>query len=158
MRHDRAFAPSSDVSLPSRGTKCPSSSNIVPPEMRAREMRWGAGCARSLVCKKKSTRVSHHGHTGTPGISRANGFTAYSRLSPAIGLFVTVPGAMRKHRHQVECQRRGIRTTRLRRPFSRRPSSGTTTSTASRPTFVTMANAPLPGGTGKLVRVICPTC
>jgi len=28
--------------------------------------------------------------------------TAYSALSPAIGLVVTVPGAMRKHRHQVD--------------------------------------------------------
>src|SRR6202044_3723230 len=95
--------------------KMPELFKHCPPEKRAREMGWGTGCARSLVCKKKSTRVSHHGHTGPPGISRANGFTAYSRLSPAIGLFVTVPGAMRKHRHQVERQRRGVRTTWLRR-------------------------------------------
>ena len=30
-----------------------------------------AQCTRSLVCEKTNTRVSHHGHTGIPGIPRA---------------------------------------------------------------------------------------
>jgi hypothetical protein len=34
----------------------------------------------------KNTRVVRHGHTETPGIP-AQWFTAYSALSPAIGLF-----------------------------------------------------------------------
>jgi hypothetical protein len=79
----------SNTPFPSRGTKCPGSSKQRPSEKRAREMP-GAVCARSLVCKIKSTQVSHHGHTGSPGISRAMVLTAYSKLSPAIGLFVTV--------------------------------------------------------------------
>src|SRR5258705_2844824 len=46
----------------------------------------GAQCARSLVCKKTNTRVSHHGHTGTTRHSPRNGFTAYFALSPVTRL------------------------------------------------------------------------
>ena len=51
----------------------------------------GARCTRSRACSVVSTRVSHHGRTGTPGIP-AQWFTAYFVLSPVIGLFC--------HRHQ----------------------------------------------------------
>jgi hypothetical protein len=47
--------------------------------------RTAASCA-----KIKSTRVSHHGHTGITRHSPRNGFTAYSALFPVIGLVVTV--------------------------------------------------------------------
>jgi hypothetical protein len=50
----------------------------------------GARRARSLACSVKNTRVSHHGHTGSPGIPRAMVLTVSFVLSPAIGLFVTV--------------------------------------------------------------------
>jgi hypothetical protein len=46
----------------------------------------GARCARSLACRKESTRVSHHGHAGSPGIPRAMVLTAYFALSPVTGL------------------------------------------------------------------------
>jgi hypothetical protein len=39
--------------------------------------------ARGVVV---STRVSHHGRTGTPGIPARDGVTAYFALSPVIGL------------------------------------------------------------------------
>jgi hypothetical protein len=45
----------------------------------------GARCARSLACRK-NTRVSHHGHAGSPGIPRAMVLTAYFALSPVTGL------------------------------------------------------------------------
>jgi hypothetical protein len=57
--------------------------------MRERRLR-----PQPRVQSKKAHERSHHGHTGCPGISRANGFTAYSRLSPAIGLLVTVIGVI----------------------------------------------------------------
>ena len=46
----------------------------------------GAWCARSRACSVVNTRVSHHGHTETPGIPRAMVLTVYLVLSPAIGL------------------------------------------------------------------------
>ena len=55
----------------------------------------GARCTRSRACGVESTRVSHHGHTGTPGIPRAMVLTVSFVISPVIGLFVTVASAMR---------------------------------------------------------------
>jgi len=52
----------------------------------------GAVCARSLVCKIKSTQVSHHGHTGTPGIPRGDGFTVSFVVSPETGFVASVTG------------------------------------------------------------------
>jgi hypothetical protein len=78
-------------------------------------------------------------------------------LSLVIGLFVTIPGHDAKHRHQVDISV-GISgphdfAVRLLVHSSRTPKA----SIASRPTFVTMANAPLSGETGKAVEAICPT-
>jgi len=52
----------------------------------------GAPAAARVVVV--NTRVSHHGHTGTPGIPRAMVLTAYFALSPVIGLFC--------HRHLAD--------------------------------------------------------
>jgi hypothetical protein len=41
---------------------------------------------RSLACSVKNTRVSHHGHTGSPGIPYAMVLTVSFVLSPVIGL------------------------------------------------------------------------
>jgi hypothetical protein len=82
------------------------------------------------------------------------------------GLVVSVVGAMREHRRQISASGYQAHTTspsatRLRQKaspsakvplVSRHPAS-----TASRPTFVTMANAPLSGGMGEALGVICPT-
>src|SRR5450755_4784316 len=46
----------------------------------------GARCTRSRACRIVSTRVSHHGRTGTPGIPARDGFTAYFVLSLVTGL------------------------------------------------------------------------
>jgi len=50
----------------------------------------GARSARSLACKVESTRVSHHGHAGSPGIPRAMVLTVSFALSPVTGLIATV--------------------------------------------------------------------
>jgi hypothetical protein len=42
------------------------------------------------VRKMESTQASHHRFAETVRHSLRDGFTAYSTLSPAIGLFVTV--------------------------------------------------------------------
>ena len=42
----------------------------------------GARCTRSLVCKGRSTRGSHHGYTGSPGIPARNGFNGFLRNLP----------------------------------------------------------------------------
>jgi hypothetical protein len=46
----------------------------------------GARCARSRACSVENTRVSHHGHTGSPGIPRAMVLTVSFVLSPVTGL------------------------------------------------------------------------
>jgi hypothetical protein len=86
------------------------------PEIRGRrECRAPDAPAASRV--EKNTRVSHHGHAGSPGIPRAMVLTVSFVLSPVTGLVC--------HRHRrsllrrLERQRRGVRTTRLRRPLSR---------------------------------------
>jgi hypothetical protein len=99
----------------------------------------GARSARSLACRK-NTRVSHHGHTGSPGIPCAMVLTVSFVLSPVTGLVC--------HRHRrsllrrLERQRRGVRTTRLRRPLQAPFVYSAKVSTASRLTFVTIARRP----------------
>jgi hypothetical protein len=46
----------------------------------------GARCARSRAWCVESTRVSHHGHAGSPGIPRAMVLTVSFVLSPVTGL------------------------------------------------------------------------
>ena len=84
-----------------------------------------------VQCKKAHELVT----TGPPkhsGFSCANGFNGFLRALSGDRLFVTIPGAMRKHRHQVERQRRGIKTTRLRRPLPVHSSRAPIASIASR--------------------------
>jgi hypothetical protein len=60
-----------------------------------------APMASRAKTKKHTSKVT----TGMPkqaGIPCAMVLTAYSTLFPAIGLFVTVIGAMRKHRRQLD--------------------------------------------------------
>jgi hypothetical protein len=101
----------------SRGAMRPSlAANFPPSHQRAQGMP-GARSARSRAWSVVNTRVSHHGHTGSPGIPRAMVLTVSFVLSPVTGLVC--------HRHRrsllrrLERQRRGVRTTRLRRPLSR---------------------------------------
>jgi hypothetical protein len=62
-----------------------------------------ARCTRGLVCKRAQKHA--HEHTGPAEairLSLRSGFTAYFALSPVTGFFVTVIGAMREHRRQLD--------------------------------------------------------
>jgi len=99
----------------------------------------GAWCARSRACSVVNTRVSHHGHTGTPGIPRAMVLTAYFALSPVIGLFC--------HRHQ-RIESANLTPASRHQDHTTSPSAiapfvkGAFASTASRLTSVTIAKRP----------------
>jgi hypothetical protein len=84
--------------------------------------------------------------------------TVYSTLSPAIGLVVTVAGAMRKHRRQrdVSVETSGPHGLAVRLAALVWRDKSSTASCAQR--FVTVAKRPSCGhGTRKQVPAICPT-
>jgi hypothetical protein len=141
----RRFAPTrwlamtSDIIPRSRGATRPSFAVTIRPEIRGRrECRAPGAPAASRV--EKNTRVSHHGHTGSPGIPRAMVLTASFALSPVTGLVC--------HRRQQSCLHRLDASVgasgphdfavRLERCSSAAPSA----STASRPASVTIASRP----------------
>jgi hypothetical protein len=100
------------------------------PPMRAWGMP-GAQRTRSLACKMEiNTRVSHHRFAEITRHSRTRVVLTVSFvLSPVTGLVATVlRGKPPRTRHQ----RRGVGTTRLRRPHQRRSSKALPASTASR--------------------------
>ena len=107
-------------------------------ECRARNAPAASGA------NEKSTRVSHHGHTGTTRHSPRNGFTAYSALSSVTTLFDTVACASYRRLDANDWGRRNHTTS----PYASRPRSSRAlpASTASRPAFVTCARPSI--GTG----------
>ena len=103
----------------------------------------GARCARSLVCRIKSTRVSHHGHTGITRHSPRNGFNGFLRalpgdracLSPSSAVFsANLTPASRRQDHTTSPSasarfvKRAARVHRIPHPtfvtIAKRPSSG----------------------------------
>jgi hypothetical protein len=56
----------------------------------------------ALRAKVESTQASHHRSAATSGIPCARVLTVSFALSLVIGLFVTIPGAMRQHCRQVD--------------------------------------------------------
>jgi hypothetical protein len=113
----------------------------------------GARRARSRACSVESTRVSHHGHAGSPGIPRAMVLTVSSALSSVTGLVC--------HRRQRNLFRQldasvgasGPHDFAVRRQH--RPSSAPPASTASRPYVRDVAQRPSEwGGTGRDMQVI----
>ena len=151
--------------------------NLVPPE-REQGMP-GACCTRGLVCN--GVERCAHEHTGTAGARRhslRNGLTAYAELSLETNSFCLhrrrIEGLPKPGWVDVSSAgltpATGARTTRLCRTQLRqssarcvrsrtraRPANTTTRPTLPRPpqpapTFVTMANAPLPGRDGGICR------
>jgi len=139
----------------------------------------GACCTRGLVCNKCEENA--HEHTGTAGALRhslRNGLTAYTALSLETNSFCLhrrrIEGLSKPGWVDVSSAgltpATGARTTRLCRTQPRqsstrcvrsrtraRPANTTTRPTLPRPprpapTFVTMANAPLPGRDGASCR------
>ena len=104
----------------------------------------GARCARSRACSVVNTRVSHHGHTGNTRHSPRNGFNGFLRALPGDRAFLPPSQVtMRKHRHQVDASVEASGSHDFAVRQRHRSSFGAFASIASRPTFVTMANAPL---------------
>ena len=62
----------------------------------------GARCTRSRACKVVSTRVSHHGRTGTPGIPARDGFNGCFELSLVTGLSCHHHPRDAKHHHELD--------------------------------------------------------
>jgi hypothetical protein len=92
----------------------------------SREGAGKTGCPphpQPRVQNRKHTSVVATGRGGVTQPSLRNGFTTYSALSLVTGLYCHHPPCDAKHHHEVECQRRGVRTTRLRRPRSHVSSS-----------------------------------
>jgi hypothetical protein len=54
----------------------------------------GARCTRSRACSVGSTRVSHHGYTGSPGIPAHSGFNGLFRALPGDRAFLP-PSSLR---------------------------------------------------------------
>jgi hypothetical protein len=89
---------------------------------------------------KKAYEHSHHRFTGITRHSPRNGVTTYNVISPVIGL--CCHRRRRDTSRRLERQRRGVRTTRLRRPRNARIVERAFASIASRPAFVTIASRP----------------
>jgi hypothetical protein len=103
----------------------------------------GARSARSLAWCVENTRVSHHGHAGSPGIPRAMVFTVSFVISPVTGLFVTVAGAVSCADLNASVGASGPHDFAVR--LKRRSSAALSASTASRPASVTIASRPSVG-------------
>ena len=60
--------------------------HVPPSEIRGRREYRAPEAPAASHAKVESTRVSHHGHTGSPGIPRAMVLTGSFALSPVTGL------------------------------------------------------------------------
>src|SRR5258707_10172785 len=110
----------------------------------------GARCTRSRAWCVVNTRVSHHRSTGTSRHSRTQWFYGLFRALP--GDRALLPPSSAELLPPTRHQRRGVRTTRLRRPLSCRSSKALSASTASHPASVTIAIRPSVGWDGDRYR------
>jgi hypothetical protein len=94
----------------------PGHCQTVPLESRGRRECRVRDAPAASCAKVESTRVSHHRFAETSRHSLRGWFTTYSVLSPAIGLSCHRPRATRCVVASSR-QRRGAKTTRLRRPL-----------------------------------------
>jgi hypothetical protein len=135
----------------SRGARRPGHAKRTAPENRGRRESRMPKRTRSLVCKVKSIRVGHHRFAGTPGLPCAMVLTVSFVLAPVTGL--SCHRRLQDHRlaNLISASGYQAHTTSPSACARIRP-SGAKASTASRPTFVTMANAPLIGRDGRICR------
>src|SRR5580658_7923871 len=104
---------------PSRGETHPRHARIPAPDIRGRRESRVLG-APAAPCATKKHRGRSHRFAGTPGLPCAMVLTGSFVLSPVTGLCCHLHLADTSAR--LERQRRGVRTTRLRRPLERRSS------------------------------------
>jgi hypothetical protein len=100
----------------------------------------GARCTRSLVCKGRSTRGSHHGYTGSPGIPARNGFNGFFRALPGDRACCHRRLRIESAKLDASVEASGPHDFAVRKPM---PSSeAPPASTASHPASVTIAIRP----------------
>jgi hypothetical protein len=138
---EAAFRFQTYLSLPAARFPRPGDASFRPRNRGRGECR-ALGAPAASRAKVKSTRVSHHRVAERFSIPRAMVLTAYSTLFPAIGLFVTVPGAMRsivtrltsasRRQNHMASPSAGVALVLSPRSVHRVP----------RPTFVTIAKRP----------------
>ena len=103
----------------------------------------GARCTGGLVCKRVVRRTRAYRAAESIRHSLRNGSTTYSALSLVIGFLATiVPEKLASQELDASTEASGphafvVRVSAL--------VTGASASTATRPSFATMANAPLPG-------------
>jgi hypothetical protein len=78
------------------------------------DLRWNFSLLSTAFTDRDTTVEQHPHRIDIQGIfapehSLRDGFTTYSELSPAIGLFVAVAGPMRTHRHQLRASVEALR-------------------------------------------------
>ena len=114
---------------------------VLPPPERAWGMP-GARCTRSRACRVVSTRVSHHGYTGSPGIPARDGVNGFLRALPGDrALLPPSPADYSANLTPASGCQDHTTSPSASAPFVK----GTSTSTASRPASVTIAIRPSSG-------------
>ena len=127
--------------------------NVLPSEVQKAQGMPGAQCARSLVCRKTNTRVSHHGHTGNHPAFPAQWFYGLLRALPGDHALLTPSPALLLADLTPALGRQNHTTS----PYAAlRSSSAPTASTASRPASVTIASRPSVGRDVRISELICP--
>ena len=114
------------------------------------------GCAlhpRSRVQLHKRVRTRAYRSSGEHPAFPAQWFYGLYVISPVSRALL--PPSLRRSHPQSLAPASGARTTRLRRTLKLRASVAASASTAPRPTFVTIASAPLNGTGWQSYRVIC---
>src|SRR6202050_5077565 len=99
VKYDSAFSPRDALEFGSNIRPLPTEGAGLPQE-GSRECRAPDAPAASRV--EKNTRVSHHGHAGSPGIPRAMVLTVSFALSPVIGLVCHRRRRDAKHHRQLD--------------------------------------------------------
>jgi hypothetical protein len=107
----------------------------------------------ALRVKIENTQVSHHRFTGRFRPSPRNGFNGFLRALLGDRLFCHHRSTGHSAKLDASIGASGPHDFTVR--FYRSSSESVKASTASRPTFVTMANVPLSGETGWILPVIC---
>src|SRR4051794_11031691 len=127
-----------------------------PPNRGRREDRMRA--APAVSCASRTTKCAHE-HTGPAENTRPslrNGFTAY--VVVVLVRRALLPPSPARTAPANLTPAFGRRTTRFCRPPPLRSSSQRQRPPHLTATYVTTADAPRLGGTGGVVKVICPTC
>jgi hypothetical protein len=143
LKYDSAFSPRDALEFCSNIRPLPTEGAVLPRE-ESRECRTLDAPAASRV--EKNTRVSHHGHAGTPGIPRAMVLTVSFALSRVTGLVCHPRRRNRFHQLDASVGASGPHDFAVRKPSAF--VNAQLASTASCPASVTISSRPSVGQDG----------